>query len=56
MKGESQKRILQVFRVELTQEMYNQMQDEPDLEYPYPIQIEASSRKSLIDILRSIGE
>ncbi len=56
VKGESQKRILQVFKIELTQEMYNQMQDEPDLEYPYPLQIEASSRKSLIDILRSIGE
>ena len=55
VKGESQKRIVQVFRVELTKEMYDQMQKEPDLEYIYPMRIEASSTsRSLIDILRSI--
>ena len=57
VRGEARKRIIQEFRIELTQDMYDQMQVEPDLEYPYPIRIEVSSiRRSLLDILRSIGE
>lgn len=57
VRGGSQRSITQVFRVELTQEMYDQMQQEPDLEYRYPIRIEVSdSRKPLIEILRGIGE
>ena len=39
VKGQSQKRIVQVFRAELTQTMYEQMQKEPDFEYRYPIHI-----------------
>ena len=55
VQGRSQKRIFQNFKVELTQEMYDQMQLESDLEYPYPIQIELiNNRQSLIEILRSI--
>jgi hypothetical protein len=43
VKGEAPKRIFQDFRIELTQEMYDQMQKEPDLEYSYPMRIETSS-------------
>ena len=57
VKGQAQERIVKVFKVELTQEMYDQMQREPDLEYRYPMRIEMSdSRRSLIDILCSIGK
>ena len=57
VRGDSQKRIIQKFRIELTQEMYDQMQKAPDLEYSYPMRIEVtSSRRSLIDILRNIGK
>jgi hypothetical protein len=42
VKGQSQKKIIQVFRVELTQNMYDQMQKEPDFEYRYPIRIETN--------------
>ena len=54
--GRPQRSIIQVFTINLTQEMYEQMQQSPDLEYPYPIRIEVSdNRKPLIEILRSIG-
>jgi hypothetical protein len=57
VKGQALGRILQVFRVELTQEMYEQMQKEPDLEYRYPLPVEVISNKtSLIEILRNIGK
>jgi hypothetical protein len=42
VKGEVPKRIFQDFRIELTQDMYDQMQKEPDLEYSYPMRIETS--------------
>ena len=55
VKGESERRITRVFKVDLRKEMYDQMQKQPDLEYRYPMRIEASSTsRSLIDILRSI--
>ena len=53
VRGRPQKSITQVFRIDLTQEMSNQMQQTPDLEYPYPIPVEViNSRIPLIDILR----
>jgi len=56
VRGRPQKRIIQVFKIDLTQEMYNQMQQTPDLEYPYPMPVEIiDSRKPLIDILRGVG-
>jgi hypothetical protein len=55
VKGQSQKKLVQVFRVELTQEMYDQMQKEPDFEYRYPIRIETNnSRRTLMDVIRSV--
>ena len=57
IKGKAQKKIFQAFRVELTQEMYDQMQLESDLEYRYPIQVELNqNRKPLLDILRNVGK
>ena len=56
VRGKPQKRIIQVFKIALTQEMYTQMQQTPDLEYPYPMPVEViNSRKTLIDILRGAG-
>ncbi len=56
VRGRTQRNIYQVFTIELTQEMYNQMQQTPDLEYPYPMPVEIiDSRKPLIDILRGVG-
>jgi hypothetical protein len=56
VRGKPQKRIIQVFKIDLTQEMHNQMQQTPDLEYPYPIPVEViNSRRPLIDILRGSG-
>lgn len=56
VRGRPQKRITQVFKIDLTQEMYNQMQQTPDLEYPYPMPVTiVDSRKPLIDILRGLG-
>jgi hypothetical protein len=55
VKGQSQKKIVQDFSVDLTQEMYDQMQKEPDLEYRYPIRIETNNaRTTLIDVIRSV--
>ena len=57
IKGKAQKKIFQAFRVELTQEMYDQMQLESDLEYRYPIQVELNqNRKPFLDILRNVGK
>jgi len=57
VKGRAQGKITQTFRGDLTQEMYDQMQQEPDLEYRYPIQIEASNgSRSILDILRGVGK
>ncbi len=57
VRGQPQKRITRVFRIELTDAMNSQMQQTPDHEYPYPMPIEISnSGKSLIDILRGIGK
>jgi hypothetical protein len=57
VRGSPQRSINQVFTITLTQEMYDQMQQSPDLEYPYPIRIEVSNnRKPLIEILRGIGK
>ncbi len=57
VKGQSRGRMVQDFRVELTQPMYNQMQREPDLEYRYPIRIEAGNTGgSLINMLRGLGK
>jgi hypothetical protein len=56
VRGRPQKRIAQVFNIDLTQQMYNQMQQTPDLEYPYPMPVTiVDSRKPLIDILRGLG-
>jgi len=58
VKGQLQKRIVQVFTVELTQEMFDQIQSEPDLEYRSPIFGYSLNFREvlLIDILRSIGK
>jgi hypothetical protein len=57
VRGRPQRSISQAFTIDLTQEMYGQMQLEPDLEYPYPMRIKLSdSRKPLSDILRGIGK
>ena len=57
VRGRPQRSITQIFTIDLTQEMYDQMQQEPDLEYRYPMRIEVSdSRKPLIEILRGIGK
>lgn len=56
VRGQTQERMVKVFKVELTQEMFDQMQREPDLEYRYPMRIEMSDNpRSLFSILRSIG-
>jgi hypothetical protein len=56
VRGKPQKKIIQGFRIDLTQEMYNQMQQTPDLEYPYPMPVEViNNRRPLIDILRGVG-
>lgn len=57
VRGRPQRSITQIFTIDLTQEMYDQMQQEPDLEYRYPMRIEVrDSRKPLIEILRGIGK
>ena len=57
VKGKLQKEVVQVFSIELTEDMFNQMQQSPDLEYPYPMRIEViDSRRPLIEILRGIGK
>jgi hypothetical protein len=55
VKGQSSKRITQGFQVELTQEMFEQMQKEPDFEYRYPLPIETNeARRPLIEIISDI--
>jgi hypothetical protein len=57
VRGRPQRSITQVFTIDLTQDMYDQMQQEPDHEYRYPLRIEISgSKKTLIEILRGIGQ
>lgn len=57
VKGKPQRDIIQVFSIELTEDMFNQMQQSPDLEYPFPMRIEViDSRRPLIEILRGIGK
>jgi len=56
VRGRPQKRIVQVFNIDLTQQMYNQMQQTPDLEYPYPMPVKITGKRSpLMDILRGFG-
>jgi hypothetical protein len=55
VRGRPQKRITQVFNIELTDEIHSQMQQTPDHEYPYPMPIEINNnKKPLIDILSSV--
>jgi hypothetical protein len=57
VKGRLQKEVIQNFSIELTEDMFNQMQQSPDLEYPFPMRIEViEGRRPLIEILRSIGK
>jgi hypothetical protein len=57
VRGRPRGNITQVFTIELTQDMYDQKQQAPDLEYPYPMRIQVNEgRRSLIDILRGIGK
>jgi len=54
VKGDSQNRILKVFRIELTQEMYAQMQAQPDGEYVFPMRAEPAQAGTLFDFLRGL--
>ncbi|MEW5831036.1 MAG: hypothetical protein AB1846_19265 [Chloroflexota bacterium] len=52
--GDSQKRILKVFRIELTQEMSDLMQSQPDGEYVFPMRVEPVQAGTLLDFLRGL--
>lgn len=55
VKGQSPKRITQEFQVVLTQEMFEQMQNEPDFEYRYPLPVETNgATRPLIEIISNI--
>ena len=56
VKGDAQNLIALKFRIELTQQMYDAMQSQPDGEYVYPMRIETVPKKTLFDFLRSLGQ
>lgn len=54
VRGDSQKQITKVFRIELTQEMFDLMETQPDGEYVFPMRLEPAKRTTLLDFLRNL--
>jgi hypothetical protein len=54
VRGDSQEQVIKIFRIELTQEMFDLMETQPDGEYVFPMRVEPVKRTTLLDFLQNL--